>query len=139
MLTLQNKEIRIIKYKQHDHPVDELYNTNGILKIKDYMDNRHFVKSVISKESLPVFYKYFEQFCNLHNHTTRQANHNCVKIYHMNTQSYGYSSLRNKSASTWNLIVNKIVTDIITDSTISVKKMIKTSCTVEICNRRRIL
>ena len=80
LLTLQNKEIRIIKHKQHDHPVDELYNTNGILKIKDYIDNCHCVKSVISKESLPAFYKYFEQSCNLHNHTTRQATYNCVKI-----------------------------------------------------------
>ena len=61
--TLRNKAIRIIDFKQHDHSVDELYNTNGILKIKDYTDllNCHFVKTVSSHESLPVFSKYFEK------------------------------------------------------------------------------
>ena len=49
-----------------------------------------------------------------------------VKIYHMDTQSFQYNSVRNKSASTWNFIVNKIKTDMITESTIKVKKMIKT-------------
>ena len=39
---------------------------------------------------------------------------------------YGYSSVRNKSASTWNLMVNKIKTDLITEANIDVKKMIKT-------------
>ena len=126
--TLQNKAIRMINFKQHDHSVDELYNTNGILKIKDYIDLLHclFVKTVLYNESLPAFSKYFERSYNLHNHTTRQANHNSVKIYHMNTQSYGYNSVRKKSASTWNFIANKIKTDMITEFTIKVKQMIKT-------------
>ena len=84
----------------------------------------------MSNESLPVFSKYFKRSYNLHNHTTRQATHNSVKIYHMNTQSYGHNSVRNKSTSRWNLIVSKIKTDMITESTIKVdqvtKKMIKT-------------
>ena len=98
-----------------------------ILKIEEYIDliNCVFVKTVISNESLPAFSKYFERPYNLHNHTTRQATHNSVKIYHMNTQSYGHNSVRNKSASTWNLIISKIKTNIITESTIKVKKMIK--------------
>ena len=125
---LQNKAIRITNFKQSNHPVDELYNTNGILKMKDYIDllNCLFVKTVISNEYLPVFSKYFERSDNLHNHTTRQVTHNSVKFYHMNTQSYGYNSVRNKSASTWNLIVNKFKTDMFIESTIKVKKMIKT-------------
>ena len=87
--TLQDKSIRIINFKQYDHSVDELYHTNGILKIKEYIDllNCLFVKTVTSNESLPVFSKYFERSYNLHNHTTRQATHNSVKIYHMNTHS----------------------------------------------------
>ena len=126
--TLQNKVIRIINFKQHNYSIDELYNTNGILKTKDYIDllNCLFVKTVLSNESLPVFSEYFEQSYNLHNHTTRQTTHNTVKIYHMNIQSYGYNSVRNKSASTWKFIVNKIKTDLITESTAKVKKMIKT-------------
>ena len=66
------------------HSVDELYHTNGILKIKEYIDllNCLFVKNVISNESLPLLSKYFERSYNLHNHTTRQATHNSVKICH---------------------------------------------------------
>ena len=45
----------------------------------------------------------------------------------MNTQSYRYNSVRNKSASIWrNLIVSKIKTDMVTESIIKIKKMIKT-------------
>ena len=126
--TLQNKAIRILNFKQHGHSVVELYNTNGPLKIKYYIDllNCLFVKTALSNESLPAFSKYFERSYNLHNHTARQATLNSVKIYHMNTQSYGYNSVRNKSASTWNFIVNKSKTDMITESTVKVKKMIKT-------------
>ena len=60
--TLQDKAIRTINFKQYDHSVDELYHTNGILKIKEYIDllNCLFVKTVISNESLPVFSKYFD-------------------------------------------------------------------------------
>ena len=98
--TLQKKAIRVINFKQHNHPIDKLYNTNAIPKIKDYMDllNCLFVKNIISNESLRVFSKYFKRSYNLHNHTTRQPTHNSVRIYHMNTQSQGYNSVRNKSA-----------------------------------------
>ena len=44
----------------------------------------------------------------------------------MNTQSYRYNSVRNKSAFIWNLIVSKIKADMITESTVKIKKMIKT-------------
>ena len=111
--TLQKKAIKIINFIQHDHPADELYNGNGILKIKEYIDllNCCFVKSVLSKESLAVFCKYFKRSYNLHSHRTWQASHNSVKIYHMNTQSDRDSSVRNKLAFRWNLIVNKIKKD----------------------------
>ena len=60
--TLQDKAIRTINFKQYDHSVDELYHTNVILKIKEYIDllNCLFVKTVIPNESLPVFSQYFE-------------------------------------------------------------------------------
>ena len=69
--TLQNKAIRILNFKQHGHSVVELYNTNGPLKIKYYIDllNCLFVKTALSNESLPAFSKYFERSYNLHNHT----------------------------------------------------------------------
>ena len=59
--------------------------------------------------------------------------HNSVEIYHMNTQSEGYNSVRNKSASTWNLTVNKISTDVITGSTIKVKRATKSYFMLYLC------
>ena len=47
------------------------------------------------------------------------------KFYHINTQSYGNNSVRNKSTSTWNINANKIKTHMITESR-KLKKMIKT-------------
>ena len=45
----KNKAIRIINFKQQDFPVNELYNANGVLKIKDYIRliNFLFVKGVL--------------------------------------------------------------------------------------------
>ena len=45
----KNKAIRIIDFKQQDFPVNELYNANGVLKIKDYIRliNFLFVKGVL--------------------------------------------------------------------------------------------
>ena len=47
------------------------------------------------------------------------------RFYHINTQSYGNNSVRNKSTSTWNINANKIKTHMITESR-KLKKMIKT-------------
>ena len=44
----------MINFQQHNFPVNELYNANEILKIKDYIHliNFLFVKDVLSNESL---------------------------------------------------------------------------------------
>ena len=59
---LQNKARRIINFKQHDYPVDELYNANDVLKIKDYIDllNCFFFKT----QYLMNLYQYFLSFLN---------------------------------------------------------------------------
>ena len=46
-LQLQDKAVRTINFKANDHPVDELYHFNEILKITDYIKllNCMFVKT----------------------------------------------------------------------------------------------
>ena len=68
-----------------------------------------------------MFSKYFEQSYNLRNHAT-QATHNFVKIYQMDTQLYGYNSVKDKSVSSWNHTVSKIKTEVITESNINIKR-----------------
>ena len=69
-----------------------------------------------------MFSNYFERSYNLPNHATRQATNNYVKIYQMNTQSYGYNSVKDKAASSWNRTVSKIKADVITESNINIKR-----------------
>ena len=46
-LQLQDKAMRTINFKANDHPADELYHFNEILKITDYIKllNCMFVKT----------------------------------------------------------------------------------------------
>ena len=68
--SFQNKAISTINFKQQDFPVNELYNANGILKIKDYiyLINFLFVKDVLPNESLEAFSDYFTKSDQLHDH-----------------------------------------------------------------------
>ena len=69
---LQNKAIRIINFKQQNFPMNELYNANGLLKIKDYiyLINYLFVKDVLTNESLEAFSNYFAKSDAFHDHMT---------------------------------------------------------------------
>ena len=82
--SLQNKAIRIINVKQQDFPVNELYNANGILKIKDYIHliNFLFVKDVLSNESLEAFSNYFTKSDDFHDHMTQQSSRHSVIMEH---------------------------------------------------------
>ena len=52
--------------------MNELYNANAILKIKDYIHpiNFLFVKDVLSNESLEGFSNYFTKSDEFHDHMT---------------------------------------------------------------------
>ena len=82
------------------------YITHGILKIK----KKTQICLTVSLLKLPYLINLFQLFLNiLHNHLhnhTRQAAHNSIQIHHMNTQSYRFNSVRNKSAFMWNRIIN---------------------------------
>ena len=59
---LQIKAIKIINFKEEDFPVNELYNANAVLKIKDYiyLINFLFAEEVLSNECLEVFSNYLQ-------------------------------------------------------------------------------
>ena len=116
--SLPNEAVRIINFKQQDFPVNELYNANEILKIKDYIHliNFLFVKDVLSKESLEAFSNCFTKSDEFHDHMTQHSSRHSVIMEHSNTQSYGSFSIRNKVASSWNFLQNKLNTDIISES-----------------------
>ena len=91
-MSYQNKAIRIINFKQQDFPVNELYNANGILKIKDYIHLNNFL-FVLSDESLEAFSNYFTKSDEFHDHMTRHSSRQSVVMEHSNTQSYASFSI----------------------------------------------
>ena len=107
--------------------MNELYNANAILKIKDYIHliNFLFVKDVLSNESLEAFSNYFTKSDEFHDHMTRHSSRHSVIMEQSNTQSYGSFSIRNKAASSWNFLQNKLNTDVISESHNKAKKMLK--------------
>ena len=122
--SLQNKAIRIINFKQQDFPINELYYANGILKIKDYIHliNFLFVRDVLSNESLEVFSNYFTKSDDFHDHMTRHSSRHSIIMEHSNTLLYGFSSIRNKAASSWNFLQSKLNTGVTSESHNKAKK-----------------
>ena len=60
---LQNKALRIINFKNNEYNVNELYKTNKILKIADYIKllNCLFVRDVIIQSTIRPFQGFFIQ------------------------------------------------------------------------------
>ena len=58
---LQDKALRIINFKPKNHPVSELYKSNKILKLTDYIKllNCIFVKDTLSANQIPIFNNFF--------------------------------------------------------------------------------
>ena len=82
LFSFQNKALRVINFKEQDYPENELYNTNGILKIKDYkhLINFLFVKDVLSNRSLEALSNYFTKSDNFNDHMTQQSSRHSVII-----------------------------------------------------------
>ena len=60
---LQDKTLRIINFKPKSYPVSELYKSNKILKLTDYIKilNGMFVKNTLSANRIPIFNKFFKK------------------------------------------------------------------------------
>ena len=88
---LQNKALRIINFKNNEYNVNELYKTNKILKIADYIKllNCLFVRDVIAQSTIPPFQEFFIQMRDTHQHNTRHATQNTVTLNQYKNDFYG--------------------------------------------------
>ena len=75
--TLQNKALRIINFKNNEYNVNELYKTNEILKIVDYIKllNCLFVRAVIAQSRIPLLQEFFIQMRDSHQHIIPDTQH----------------------------------------------------------------
>ena len=112
---LQNKALRIINFKNNEYNVNELYKTNKILKIADYIKllNCLFVRDVIAQSTIPPFQEFFIQMRDTHQHNTRHATQNTVTLNQYKTAFYGTHSIKHQSALIWNQIKNEAPSDLL--------------------------
>ena len=113
---LQNKALRIINFKNNEYNVSELYKTNKILRIADYIKllNCLFVRDVIAQSTIPPFQDFFIQMRDTHQHNTRQYK----------TAFYGTHSITHQSALMWNQINNEAPSDLLQKSRSEIREYI---------------
>ena len=107
--------MRIINFKNNEYNVNELYKTNKILKIADYIKllNCLFVRDVIAQSTIPPFQEFFIQMRDTHQHNTRHARQNTVTLNQYKTAFYGPHSIKHQSALIWNQIKNEAPSDLL--------------------------
>ena len=105
---LQDKTLRIINSKPKNHPVSELYKSNEILKLTDYIKrlNCTFVKDTLSANQMSIFNNIFKKANEVHSHNTRHTSRNTVGIPQPVMEGYGRYSFRFQAATTWNILQN---------------------------------
>ena len=104
---LQNKALRIKNFKNNECNVNELYKTNKILKIANYIKllNCLFVRDVIARSTIPPFQEFFIQMRDKHQHNTRHATQNIVNLNQYKNCFLWYS--HNKAPIGFNMESNK--------------------------------
>ena len=121
---LQDKALRIINFKPKNHPVSELYKSNEILKLTDYIKllNCMFVKDTLSANQIPIFNNFFKKTNEIHRHNTRHTSRNTVELPQPMTESYGRYSVHFQAATTWNNLENIIPIDMLSENYSIVRK-----------------
>ena len=120
---IQDKAIRIINFKSKNYPAVKLYQSNKILKLRDYIRliNSIYVKSVLEDSHLRIFTDLFKKPNEIHNYATRLSLRNSVKITQPKTETYGRYSIKHQCATSWNNLLTHINIDMVTESDTKVK------------------
>ena len=102
---LQNRILRILHFKDHRYPNNELHKETNCLKLDDLYELKllkfmHHVHH--NKGQLPaIFQNYFSTNDALHRYETRQSKHYQV---HKAKKKWGNRMIRNKGARLWNAL-----------------------------------
>ena len=86
---IQDKVICIISFKDKNYPRNELYYNNKILKVYIKLLNCLFVKSILSKNHLPIFENVFKKARKAHSYSTRHSTKNSVLLPQPQADHYG--------------------------------------------------
>ena len=109
ILKLQDQAIRVINFAHFNDSRNPLYNNSKILKLSDNIKllNFMFVHDSVNGTLPTILNNNFTLFQNLHNHDTRGAELNIIKLPKARTQFNGIKSIRYASINIWNNIIKK--------------------------------
>ena len=115
---LQDKALRIINFKPKNHPVPQLYKSNKILKLTDYIKllNCMFVKDTLSANQIPIFNNFLKKPSEIHRYNPRHTSRNTVELPQPITERYVRYSVRFQAATTWNNLQNIIPIDMLSEN-----------------------
>ena len=104
----------------------ELYKTNKILKLQDYIKllNCMFVKDVLAGNQMPVFKNVFMKTSETHRHRSRYSLRNTVVLPQSKSENYGKPSVFYQAALTWNNMQNVLPIDLVEETNSKVKESI---------------
>ena len=91
--------------------VSPLYKSSGILKLHDSIRIKNFcyVYDGLNDILPQALSDNFTKASSLHRYQTRNSLNHCVLLPKVNTSVYGLKSIKYRSASDWNYIMNSFV------------------------------
>ena len=98
---IQDKAIRINIFKLKNYPARALYQSNKILKLRDYIRliNSIYVKHVLEDSHLRIFTDIFKKANKIHNYATSLSLQNSVRITQPKTKIHGKYSIKHQCAN----------------------------------------
>ena len=121
--TLQNKALRIINFKPPRESANKLYLDTSIIKLEDQIKvSNCLIGFGYQNKMLPSSFNEFLTPVHLtHEHDTKSKNLK-FKVNRTKTISWGSNSIKSKTISTWNRIIDKINVNIYNVSKSTFKK-----------------
>ena len=95
IVKLQNRAIRVINFKDYQHPADKLYKDSKILKFQDHISllNYLFVNDSLIDNLPKSLCKQFNYVQQIHNHPTKNSVNHCIALPKSRTIDYGIHSI----------------------------------------------
>ena len=105
---LQKKCLRIINFSPFNSHTNDLFYSNKLLKLDDIIKNENLkVVFDFKNDKLPSdLLKMFHYSTSIHDHETRNANHDGLYIPSINTTAFGNRSLRYSAPVIWNDLIS---------------------------------
>ena len=106
IVKLQNRAIRVINFKDYQHPTEKLYKDSKILKFQDHISllNYLFVSDSLMDNLPKSLCKQFSNVHQIHSHPTKNLVNHCITLPKSRTINYGIHSIMGQSCRNYNFL-----------------------------------